>query len=71
VLVTTMLRLAADLGLDVVAEGVETELQAEILRGHGCHLAQGFHFSRPQPPADLRRIWLESLGLPALAEQGR
>jgi diguanylate cyclase (GGDEF)-like protein/PAS domain S-box-containing protein len=66
VLVTTMLRLAADLGLDVVAEGVETELQAEILRGHGCHLAQGFLFARPQPVPDLRRLWLESLGLPAL-----
>jgi EAL domain-containing protein (putative c-di-GMP-specific phosphodiesterase class I) len=46
VLVVSMLRLAADLDLDVVAEGVETARQAEILQGHGCRLAQGYLFSR-------------------------
>ena len=44
---TALLSMAAALHLDVVAEGVETEAQAEFLRGAGCQLAQGFLFSRP------------------------
>jgi diguanylate cyclase (GGDEF)-like protein/PAS domain S-box-containing protein len=38
------------LGLEVVAEGVEQERQAEMLREMGCRLAQGFHFGRPERP---------------------
>jgi diguanylate cyclase (GGDEF)-like protein/PAS domain S-box-containing protein len=56
VLVVSMLRLAADLGLEVIAEGVETAEQAAILRGHGCRLAQGYLFSPPRPLADLARL---------------
>jgi diguanylate cyclase (GGDEF)-like protein/PAS domain S-box-containing protein len=56
VLVTSMLRLAADLGLDVVAEGVETAQQAAILHGHGCRLAQGYLFSPPRELEELRRL---------------
>jgi diguanylate cyclase (GGDEF)-like protein/PAS domain S-box-containing protein len=37
------------LGLIVIAEGVETELQAGYLRDLGCDAAQGFHYARPQP----------------------
>jgi EAL domain-containing protein (putative c-di-GMP-specific phosphodiesterase class I) len=36
-----------------VAEGVEHPEQAATLAELGCHLAQGFHFSRPVPAADL------------------
>ena len=43
--------LAGSLGLGIVAEGVETESQARHLRALGCHELQGFHFSRPLPPA--------------------
>jgi diguanylate cyclase (GGDEF)-like protein/PAS domain S-box-containing protein len=56
VLVVSMLRLAADLDLDVVAEGVESPQQAEILLGHGCRLAQGYLFSPPRELAELRRL---------------
>jgi diguanylate cyclase (GGDEF)-like protein/PAS domain S-box-containing protein len=56
VLVVSMIRLAADLDLEVIAEGVETPLQAELLRRHGCRLAQGYLFSRPKPLDELRRI---------------
>ena len=56
VLVVSMLRLAADLDLDVIAEGVETAQQAEILLGHGCTLAQGYLFSPPRELAELRRL---------------
>jgi diguanylate cyclase (GGDEF)-like protein len=57
VIVRSTIDLARNLGLDVVAEGVENE---EILRGLGdlhCDVAQGFHVSRPLPPAELE-AWL-------------
>lgn len=44
--VRTIVQLAHNLGMTVVAEGVETERQLEILREMGCELAQGFLFSR-------------------------
>jgi EAL domain-containing protein (putative c-di-GMP-specific phosphodiesterase class I) len=54
VLVRSMIGLAADLGLDVIAEGVETRDQAERLKEYGCRLAQGFLFSAPRPLEELR-----------------
>jgi EAL domain-containing protein (putative c-di-GMP-specific phosphodiesterase class I) len=41
------------LGLDVVADGVETPAQLGALSGFGCHSAQGFLLARPQPLAEL------------------
>jgi EAL domain-containing protein (putative c-di-GMP-specific phosphodiesterase class I) len=54
VLVRSMLGLAAELGLEVIAEGVETHRQAELLLEYGCRLAQGFLFSPPRPIEELR-----------------
>jgi len=48
-LVRNILRLAADLGLEVVAEGVETEEQQRRLADLDCELMQGYHFCRPAP----------------------
>ena len=45
--VDAVVKLAQALGLKVVAEGVETEAQHEILRSLGCHELQGFLFARP------------------------
>jgi len=42
-----IVRMAQALSIDVIAEGVETELQIEALRALGCNRAQGFYFSRP------------------------
>ena len=53
-IVSAVIRLAHDLGLTVTAEGVETAAQKEWLVAHGCHLLQGYHFSRPMPPHELR-----------------
>ena len=39
--------LAHNLGMDVIAEGVETQDQAQQLRRLGCEFAQGFLYSRP------------------------
>ena len=52
-LVSSMVRLASELGIWAVAEGVETEQQLDALRSLGCDFAQGFLFSRPLPAADL------------------
>ncbi len=45
------------LGLRVVAEGIETEGQAAVLRGMGCDVGQGYLFARPMPASDLL-AWL-------------
>ncbi|WP_295942971.1 GGDEF domain-containing phosphodiesterase [uncultured Xanthomonas sp.] len=48
-----LLTLGHCLGLDVVAEGVETEAQLRWLRAHGCGGVQGYLFGRPAPLADV------------------
>jgi len=45
--------LGRGLDLDVVAEGVETRAQADILAANGCEFAQGYLFGRPSDPGDL------------------
>ena len=50
---STILSMGRSLRLKVLAEGVETGEQCEILRGMGCELVQGYHFSRPLPPEQL------------------
>jgi diguanylate cyclase (GGDEF)-like protein len=52
-----VVQLGRNLGLSVIAEGVEDERQAQILRQMGCPLAQGFLYSRPLSPEDLL-AWL-------------
>ena len=49
--------LGLSLGLEVVAEGVERKEHIDFLRAEGCCLAQGFLLSRPQPPADMERLF--------------
>jgi diguanylate cyclase (GGDEF)-like protein/PAS domain S-box-containing protein len=51
-IVSAIISMAASLGLQTIAEGVETEGQLEFLRTRGCHEVQGYHFSRPLPPGD-------------------
>ena len=52
----TIVQLGQNLGLTVLAEGVEEAEQAEMLRGFGCTLIQGWLTGRPQPAADLRKL---------------
>jgi diguanylate cyclase (GGDEF)-like protein len=52
-IVKSTIELAHNLGLDVVAEGVESELCLDILTDMGCDLVQGYLLARPMPASDL------------------
>ncbi|HEX8151357.1 MAG TPA: EAL domain-containing protein, partial [Pyrinomonadaceae bacterium] len=56
-IVRTIITLARNLDMQVVAEGVETARQGDLLRGLGCEFAQGYFFSRPLDP-DAAARWL-------------
>ncbi len=55
-LVSLILDIARYLRVKVVAEGVETEEQLKILRDSGCHLVQGYYFSKPLPPEEFEKL---------------
>ena len=56
-IIDALISLSTVLGMDVIAEGVETEEQAQKLRELNCRVAQGFLFSKPLP-SDLARAYL-------------
>ncbi len=58
--VKTIVGLAHNLGLKVVAEGVETQEQLEFLRGTGCDYVQGFYFSKPMSAEHVLEFLQES-----------
>ncbi len=58
----TIVGLAQSLGLDVMAEGVETEAQRDFLARHGCHCYQGYLFSKPLAIDELE-VLMEGLPL--------
>lgn len=59
-LVTGAIMLACGLDMRVIAEGVETDDQAELLRRAGCHKLQGYLFGRPMPLGDFLPLWERS-----------
>ncbi|GAC1316867.1 MAG: hypothetical protein NVSMB2_10020 [Chloroflexota bacterium] len=67
-IVRSTIELAHNLGLNVVAEGVEDGSISSLLERLGCDRAQGFHYSRPLPPAQLE-AWLGeyAAGVPPLS----
>lgn len=58
-IVRGMLDMTLTMKLDVVAEGIETQVQADFLRAHGCQQGQGYLFGYPVPPEELEHL-LES-----------
>ncbi|MEK7342855.1 MAG: EAL domain-containing protein [Pseudomonadota bacterium] len=53
-IVDAIVKLGGSFGMEVVAEGVETAVQAQILLELGCVVGQGFHLGRPQPASAFR-----------------
>ncbi|REG82627.1 bifunctional diguanylate cyclase/phosphodiesterase [Marinomonas pollencensis] len=54
-LAASIIGLGQNLGMEVIAEGVETQAQFEWLKNHGCNLYQGFLLGRPQPSNEFVR----------------
>ena len=55
-IVETIVTLAQSIGIDVIAEGIETDRQCKLLRTMGCSLGQGFLFSPPLTTVDATRM---------------
>jgi diguanylate cyclase (GGDEF)-like protein len=59
-IVRTIILLAQVLGMDVIAEGVETKEQLKLLRDLKCEYGQGYYFSRPATAPDVEKIIIET-----------
>lgn len=59
-IVHTIINLGQNLGLEVLAEGVETEAQLDFLLARGCQLFQGYLFSKPMPVKEFEALLFES-----------
>ncbi len=70
-ILSTIVALGKVLDLKITAEGVETEVQAEVLRSLDCDLVQGFHYGRPMRLADVAATLLKSIEMtrPAARKQ--
>jgi diguanylate cyclase (GGDEF)-like protein len=70
-IVRTVLNLTQTLGMKVIAEGIETEEQLQLLRSLGCRRGQGFLFSPPVEAPEAERLLLTGIGRAALASPNR
>lgn len=61
-IIQTIVSLSRLLNLSVVAEGVESREQADMLREAGCDQLQGYYFARPVAAVDIARRWLSPAG---------
>ncbi|MCY1353585.1 putative signaling protein [compost metagenome] len=63
-IIRAIVAMARSLGLEMIAEGVEREEQLAFLEQQGCHLYQGYLYSRPLPLAEFRALLAHSLQRP-------
>jgi EAL domain-containing protein (putative c-di-GMP-specific phosphodiesterase class I) len=54
----SVIAMGKNLSLTVVAQGVETRVQADFLRAHACDELQGFYLNRPMPPDEFTKLLL-------------
>jgi len=57
--VQAIITMAHALGIQTIAEGVETKEQLEFLHRNGCDAMQGYYFSRPVPAEEITRLLRE------------
>jgi diguanylate cyclase (GGDEF)-like protein/PAS domain S-box-containing protein len=69
VIVQTIIAMARTFGMEVMAEGVETEAQLALLQAHGCTQYQGYLFGRPEPVEKFESLF-EQAALPLMRLQG-
>jgi len=68
-IVLAIIAMSHSLGLDVIAEGVETQEQLKFLNMHGCNEVQGYLLCRPMPAEEFSKFLYQWPGLKALANQ--
>ena len=61
-LVEIILDIAKFLGVPVVAEGVETKAQLDMLKCMGCQVIQGYYFSKPVPAEEFEKFIEKEIG---------
>jgi diguanylate cyclase (GGDEF)-like protein/PAS domain S-box-containing protein len=62
-IVQAIIVMAESLGLNLIAEGVETNKQLNSLSDYGCHFFQGYYFSKPLPPEQFTEYFFNKTGL--------
>lgn len=60
IIVRTIIGMADSLGIEVVAEGVETQAQRDFLEAEGCGIYQGYLYSKPLPAEDFQKLVMEA-----------
>lgn len=60
----TIIQLGKNLGLDVIAEGVETEAQIKFLKENSCDTVQGFYYYMPMPPEEIEKVLSQQKNAP-------
>src|ERR1700722_4968449 len=69
-IVRSIIVMGCNLGLEVIAEGVETAAQADFLKAEGCHELQGFLFSKPLPPEAFEQFLQSRAPVDSMRVQG-
>lgn len=60
-IVATIIAMAHNLGIDVIAEGVETKEQLDFLRSQNCHEVQGFYYHPPLPVEQIEQLLMKTV----------
>jgi diguanylate cyclase (GGDEF)-like protein/PAS domain S-box-containing protein len=57
-IISAVVSMAKEMNMEIVAEGVETEVQLNYIRNIGCPIVQGYYFAKPMPTADAKNLAL-------------
>jgi len=57
-IISAVVSMAQEMNMEIVAEGVETEVQLNYIRNIGCPIVQGYYFARPMPASDAKDLAL-------------